>query len=151
MIIVGVDPGKITGIAIYVSADEFEDPSHGHTIVSEEVPAREVGTFLRQWTAGIHSKNMIWAVEKFIIMPGRPKTAQPDALLVTGIVQGLAVGSRYVEQGPGPAKRMCNDQVLKRLGWYTPTKDGHANDAKRHIVLAMATYYQEQFAAMAGY
>lgn len=145
MIIVGVDPGKITGLAIFVRALDGTDKIH-----AEEVPAREVGTLLRQWTAGIHDKSMIWAVEKFVIMPGRPQTSQPDALLVTGTVQGLAVGSRYVEQGPGPAKRICNDQMLKRLGWYTPTKDGHANDAKRHIVLAMATYYVPEFAAMVG-
>lgn len=149
MIIVGVDPGKVTGIAIFLSSDEYAEP-HGDTIHAEEVPAREVGTSLRRWTSGIHDKNLLWVVEKYITLPGRPKTNQPDALLVTGTVQGLAIGSRYEEQPPGPVKRLCSDAILKKLGWYTPTPDGHANDAKRHIVFAIAQYDPKRFADMVG-
>lgn len=145
MIIVGVDPGKVTGCAMFVR--DLDGVDH---ITSAEVPAREVGTFLLNWTCGIHEKSMIWAVEKYTVIPGRPKTSQPDALLVTGLVQGLAVGSRYVEQPPGPVKRLCSDSVLRKLGWYTPTPDGHANDAKRHVVFAIAQYYPDNYAELLG-
>lgn len=145
MIIVGVDPGKVTGIAMFVRTLRAGDLIH-----AEEVPAAQAGTFLRQWTAGIHDKEMIWAVEKYVMLPSRAKTAQPDALTVTGVVQGLAVGSRYVEQMAGPVKRLASDRVLKKLGWWQPTPDGHANDAKRQIVFAMAQYYPSSYAELLG-
>ena len=41
---------------------------------------------------------------------------------------------RFVRQTPAQAKSFGTDDKLRRLGWYTPTPGGHANDAARHLL-----------------
>ena len=38
-----------------------------------------------------------------------------------------------IEQTAAQAKGLVSDAMLRHLGWYTRTKDGHANDAARHL------------------
>jgi hypothetical protein len=37
-------------------------------------------------------------------------------------------------QTASQAKDLVTDAMLHHLGWYKKTKDGHANDAARHLV-----------------
>lgn len=75
-------------------------------------------------------------VENFIPRPG--VTWQPDALHIAGYARGRApqIGWRFQTQ-PTSIKKFATNDKLKRLGWYTPTKGGHVNDALRHLLHAL--------------
>lgn len=146
LLIVGVDPGKVTGIAIWWSGDP------GSPVYRREVPAVDVASDLREVLRTFERPTLI-ACERFIkATGGRPQTAQPDADRVIGAVRSLAdeLVVRCVYQSPGPAKRVAPDRLLRQLGWYTRTPDGHANDACRHVLLALATFHVEVFARLTG-
>jgi hypothetical protein len=46
-------------------------------------------------------------------------------------------GAEFVLPQPKPAeaKSFSTDAKLRAMGWYTPTRGGHVNDAKRHLLL----------------
>ena len=48
-------------------------------------------------------------------------------------------GVPFVLQQPAEAKSFSSDARLRALGWYHPSRGGHANDALRHLVLRLAT------------
>ena len=54
-----------------------------------------------------------------------------------GVVRFLCqyYGLPLTIQSPSSAKSFATDKKLKRIGWYTPTKGGHANDAARHLMV----------------
>jgi len=45
------------------------------------------------------------------------------------------------------AKSFATDDKLKVLDWYNRTPDGHANDAARHMLVAVRSSYPEIFNA----
>lgn len=148
LLIVGVDPGKVTGLAAW----RFRDTVGLYlTPERQEVSANDVTRVLRLMLR--FERPTLLACERFIkATGGRPQTAQPDADRVIGAVRSLAdeLVVRCVYQSPGPAKRVAPDRLLRQLGWYTRTPDGHANDACRHVLLALATFHVEVFARLTG-
>lgn len=137
MIAIGVDPGKVTGLAWWNS-----DTNVFH---SEETSAPDT---VLSCMMNVHSeKRLILGCERFTPRGNSHKmTAQPDALHVIGQVKSLCGLYRNVTwrlQPPSTAKRLTTDATLRRLGWYTPTKDKHANDAARHLMLILLTLESE--------
>ena len=150
MIIIGVDPGKVTGLAVWCDrrcgSDHPERPD-----TSEVANADVCGAMLRRMLSehdGV-KPNLI-AVERFV--QGSRKTRQPDALHVTGAVGGIAseLGVKVVYQSPSPALKIAPNTLLRRIGWYVASPGQHANAAQRHVLLALATFFPETFARLTG-
>ena len=125
--VLAVDPGKTSGWASWVN-DELQ---------VGESPFLEMGNLAMQW---LHQNDGIIVAESFIINAATVRKSQaPWSLEVIGVLRYVCVrrGLPLVLQTPADAKRFTSDDVLKRLGWYTPGK-GHANDTARHLVLYLA-------------
>lgn len=128
MIIVGIDPGNVTGVALWAVGD----PAPWW----HEIPAEVMGNWLR--TSGIPGlpRPIYMRYEKFTIMPNAVVTPQPDALEVTGVVKDFA-RQHWIELNhsqPRSSKKNHPDALLRKLGWFQRTKDGHANDAMRQVL-----------------
>lgn len=153
MIIAAVDPGKITGLAVWWDPEVYDATSHG-CLDTAEVEARHTAPVLRRMLRRDERDNyplpVAVAVERYV-QTGR-KTHQPQAHQVTGAVQALCdeLGIKCIHQAPGPAKRIGSTATLKRLGWWTPTPDDHANSALRHVLLSLATIAPERYARLIG-
>jgi hypothetical protein len=83
----------------------------------------------------------------------RVRTFQPDALEAIGMIKFIVKTSNrlnhiFILQGRAEAKKVAGTKDLKKLGWYKQTKDGHANDAALHILLALLTYYPQDYIAL---
>jgi hypothetical protein len=146
MILIGVDPGKVTGISIWWDPDFYE---RAHALdVMEVDDSTKVTARIRERLDG--ARPHLMAVERFHQDPR--KTSQPAASEVTGAVRSLAeeLHVRCVYQSPSPAKRIASTALLKRLGWWFPTPDGHQNAATAHVLLLMATFMPVKFGQLTG-
>lgn len=127
-IVFAYDPGLVTGWACYEPATQ--------AFVSGQVPGRH--DFYRQFEQSIAYGGTIEVVGEKFVITGRTATltAQYDALYINGTVDYLAekLGFPFELQTPREAKAFATDTKLKALGWYKPTKGGHANDATRHLL-----------------
>lgn len=135
MHIVGVDPGKISGLFIYNSSDTL----HLHT----EIDECGRNDLLHRIEESLRSFSII-ACERFTMLPSsRRHTSQTDALEIIGAIKYIA--STYDVKcelyGASEASKSGNDATLKLLGWYTPTKDHHANRAAAQVVHALTVHY----------
>lgn len=146
MILVGVDPGKATGIAVWCDGCGREHPDRPD-VAEVENSTTVAKVLLRMLTDHSHRPNLI-ALERFV--QGSRKTRQPDALQVTGQVGVIAadLGVKVVYQQPGSAKKIAPNPLLRRIGWYVASRDQHGNDATRHVLLALATFFPETFAKL---
>jgi hypothetical protein len=131
--IIAVDPGEMCGlIAIY---------SDGTLAFSMEAPPYETVSW-------VDAKPMIapdcrLVAERYVITQATVKmTRQTAALETIGALRYVASRHRipFSLQNRGDRHKVTNDQ-LRQLGWFMPTKDGHANDAARHAWLAFMGYY----------
>lgn len=130
MIIVGIDPGNVTGVALWAAGEDEKPGWH-------EIPADDMGAFLRE-RSGIAAlpRPVYMRYEKFTIMPNAVITPQPDALEVTGVVKDFA-RQHWIplsHSQPRTSKKNHPDALLRKLGWYVKTKDGHASDAMRQVL-----------------
>jgi hypothetical protein len=89
--------------------------------------------------------------ESFIPRPG-VRTWQPDALEMIGALRFVArrAGVAFETQSPAEAKRFSTNDKLKLLGWRSPTRGGHADDAARHLLLAAVRHGLIDAARFAG-
>lgn len=144
MIVIAVDPGLVTGIAWWIP-DLSPTPGCG------EFSKKNVGSVLEGLLQGKDPESVIVVCEKYVLLPG-VKSAQPEALMFMGVVEFLCqkYGVKLVWQFPRDAKKMCTDGFLRKTGWYMKTKDGHANDAMRHVGLWLALNQPEEFAKLIG-
>lgn len=148
MILVGVDPGNVTGIAVWWDPRVYVPPDARGPLDTAEVEAAAVPAVLRRMLDG--ERPTLIAVERY--KQNARKTHQPEAYHVTGVVRSLCedLMVRCVYQSPSPAQKIGSVQRLKQLGWYVKSKDGHANAASGHVLLAMATYWSETYANLIG-
>lgn len=151
MIVIGVDPGKITGIAIWQSPQELEKTIGMRAWTVTEVGNTQVLPTIRWLLRG--RKPTAIACERFVQGTGRRAMSfQGDALHISGEVSGLAqeLGCPFVRQLAGPAKKIAQDDVLRRLGCYTVSNDGHANDGCRQVIRYLADHHPDVFAELLG-
>lgn len=136
-VVLAVDPGGTTGVAWGVV-----NPGGLVTVGSGEVLGGDHGffKFFDQFvTAGYPLVTLV--CETFTITASTArKTQQPDALFIIGLLRYWSAkhGVTLHMQRPGEAKGFGTNDKLKHLGWYQPTKGGHANDAVRHLVTHLA-------------
>lgn len=122
MTLVGaIDPGLATGFAVYDSNTGW--------FASWEQEGMPDFTQL----AGC----AVLLCEKFDVNAKTAKlTRQDEAQLYTGMAQQFCLlqGIEF-HYSPRSAKKFSKDDKLKALYWYMRTKDGHANDAARHLLV----------------
>lgn len=149
MILVGVDPGKVTGISIWWDPDFYDLTDRTSPLdVAEVDDSTMVTAVIRRMLDG--QRPHIILCERCRQNPR--KTNQPEAVEVTGAVRSLAeeLHVRCVYQSPSPAKKLASSALLKRLGLWRPSDDGHQNAATSHVLLGMATFMPVRFAQLTG-
>lgn len=140
LFIIGVDPGKMTGVSIY---------SGLKLIYTAEVPAEEVTDLLTMKTLpALHGFRIIIAVERYVFgVSAVRKTRQSDPMKLTGQLEDVArryeAEFRLVSQAD--TKKMAPDKLLRQLGWHVKTKDGHSNDASRVVYTTLAQVDTTEF------
>ena len=131
--IIAIDPGKVSGLALW-------DERHPLTIHShEETPISTVDYVA---SACNIFTDVTVVTEKFTISERTIKTALSlDALDINGwlTIESPRMGFDLHFQMPSQAKAFSTDEKLKALDWYERTKDGHANDAARHLLVYLIT------------
>lgn len=125
-LLVAIDPGGTYGVAI-ARIDV--------TLVDVEAYEAQPYDALCQLEVMLGVVERVFC-ESFIPRPGI-RTNQPEALEGIGALRFICTkaGVPFELQSPADAKRFSTNDKLKRLGWYKPTRGGHANDALRHLLL----------------
>jgi hypothetical protein len=130
--IIAIDPGKISGIAVYDGSSQFR--TYEHDVQST---IRFVDNVWHQLHGDIEV-----VTEKFTISERTLKTALSlDALDINGwlVIESQRRDFPLKIQTPAQAKSFSTDDKLKALGWFNPSLDGHANDAARHLMVYLIT------------
>jgi hypothetical protein len=126
--VIAFDPGKETGWA-RMSEGEF---------ASGQAPLWDVVDWL--WSALDGGLRPTIFCEDFIITTATAKKSrQTDPLDGIGAIKWMAhrFDLALYMQSPSQAKTFATDDKLKVIGWYKPTKGGHANDAARHLMVGL--------------
>lgn len=135
-LVAAVDPGKVTGLSYLAVSQEAITTPQAHEMPVAQFFLHFAETFYR--VDDSPSLDLIVVTEKFQISERTIKTALSlDALDVNGWLKGEQLYLRnrpFYEQTAAQAKKFSTDQKLKALGWFERTKDGHANDANRHLL-----------------
>lgn len=134
MNLIGVDPGKKTGVAHF----------DGRQFRAWELQRLDVLTHVRGL---VGDRTTHIAIERFIIGTGTgKKTQQPDALEIIGSLVELEREEENISllrQNAADAKHAAPDVRLRAVGWYA-TRMGHANDAARHVWLLLLRFFPER-------
>lgn len=140
MIIIAVDPGETCGVA---TLDQ----------------CGQLAAFQRPWREAVEELIVPWldkhpdavcSVERFTIGQKTVKMSrQPTALHIIGLLKTecLRRKIKFVQYGPGDAKKLGGKKTQQRLGIYRPSED-HAVDAISHLLLTLATHDRRAFAAL---
>lgn len=131
-IVLAVDPGKITGYAIWNLSGLKE---------AGQLPEHEFLVFAEDLIAKYWAFDLRVVCESFRIS-AQTVTKGADAHWSIGQIRILNYWCRkedrsvpFVEQSPAEAKTFVTDAKLLRLGWRQATPGGHRDDAVRHLVL----------------
>jgi len=131
-VIIAIDPGKMSGGAVYRLNDQDGQPFSSWQCDFDELCKHMIEM------GAAHRDNLDVVSESFIITINTAKNTQAtwslELIGVARMVSRLYTGQELVLQTPAAAKRLCSDDLLKALGWYKPGQ-GHANDAARHLGL----------------
>lgn len=107
----------------------------GVNLSSSEMPWRDAVSYAERWCRAPEAKRVRIGSERYTIPTGRSVvTAQLDAIMCNGALDWLSSQRdvTFVQQPRAEVKKLVTDAVLRKLGWFKKTKDGHANDASRH-------------------
>lgn len=124
---IAIDPGKMTGWARIIDGNFLSGQAPLMDILDWAFMALETG--LRP----------IITVEDFIFTQQTlKKTRQTWSTEGLGALRWMAhhFDCEFEVQTPADAKRFADDDKLKAIGWWNPTKGGHANDAARHLMVS---------------
>jgi len=139
-IVCSIDPGKMSGVAAWRS----DAPA---CMVADELDPLETVLFVIDLYR-VHRSDLEVVSEKFTISERTIKTALSlDALDINGwlTMQCQLWGISYEQQTPTQAKKFATDDKLKAIDWFERTKDGHANDAARHLVVYLYRRHRTLF------
>jgi hypothetical protein len=138
-IVVGIDPGKTTGMFLYSPQGRIGPgwkglkPFYAWQQFGAEDAPRTLNGEIVDLTTRYGPRQVHIAVERFIINSRTAKSSQQaDALEITGMVKGFArlYTPNPVQQYMKANLKFANDDALRRAGWYSPQM-GHATDAAR--------------------
>lgn len=139
LVVVGIDPGKTTGMFMYAPQGRIGPgfgglkPFYAWQHFGAENAAVVLNSEITDLASRYGPSNVHIAVERFIINARTAKSSQQtDALEITGMVKGFAA-----LRTPNPVRqymkgnlKFANDEALRHAGWYS-SKLGHATDAAR--------------------
>jgi hypothetical protein len=120
------DPGKLTGVAWYDSAQEvFGSWQYDYADLK-----RKLCDFVRP---GLLSRLQI-GYERYIQLPGGYGESEHSTKAID-LIEETAVhyGFKVLAPRPAESRKLGNPEFLKRLGWWLPGKV-HANDAAQHLL-----------------
>ena len=124
---IAIDPGVGTGVGSFY-------PSTGVFHSEEMFDLQDVASWVRSFGRTDH---VVRITEKFIISSRTVKTkVYYESLYFNGWLSIEYAGR--IEQTAAQAKGYADDAMLHHFGWYLKTKDGHANDAARHLLYRMS-------------
>lgn len=141
-VIIGVDPGKVTGVARYVPRDVRQ-----RFLIPSEYAWKtlEVDNYINA-LALVHAEIQTWpsvhtSVERFTMNSGGgPRTSQPEALKIIGALEWI---THYAHAslsviGASDAAAAGSRETLEMLGWWTPSDpEHHRNRAAAQVAHAM--------------
>lgn len=130
-LIIGVDPGKMTGLAWLID-DTFK---------STDLAVLNACTVMDMLLREYEGCPIIIAVERYSITQQTSRlTRQYDALEVIGVCRWFAHShdAQFLLQSAAAAQRCGNRDVLRALGWWKPGGD-HLNKAAAQVALAYQT------------
>jgi hypothetical protein len=138
MIILSVDPGKASGIALLKWSEVKEEkPVIDFSVeVGPEAFAQMIDVGLMNVHANFHV-----VCERFTINAQTVRNSQaPYSLEQIGVLKHLCRVKGYnpesiIFQSPADAKNMFPNEALKKVGIWHKGGEGHANDALRHALL----------------
>lgn len=142
MIVLAVDPGKVTGWATWSDGD-FNAGQLGRA------------DFLR-WADELVPMYAVWdlhvVVEDFRITQ-QTLTKGREAHWAMGQIGCLEWWCEkyevpFTKQTPADAKRFVDDRKLRRVGWFESTPGGHRNDACRHLLLYLVKHGRVELGAL---
>lgn len=123
-----LDPGGTTGWA-FVHYDENTAP---FVSAQGQITGGVIGFLHWYTTLGVSWQGTV--CESFILRPG-VHGADITPAYVIGALEAQAFNNNEVVNYQAPSqKKLCDDDVLKRMGLYTPGKP-HSNDAIRHGII----------------
>lgn len=137
MDIIAIDPGKVTGIAIYNTEDQDGPETY-------EVPGGIVG-----FTEWFHDRIWGWGepdhilIEDWMVRPNTHKlTPEPDAYLIIGGIQMWCINQHMPLTKIGPSEHKSfngtgKSMKTRRLGWGERSKDNHHEDACSVLLLGL--------------
>ena len=133
--IIDVDPGNVCGIAILEPDFTFNSNE-----LSPMMTTRVVERVINERT------RCLIACERYDINGKKVLTQQLEALYTIGALRHIAAqyDVTFLLQNRSDAKKVT-DYTLKNFGWYKKTKDGHANDAARHVCQTLLTHYPARY------
>jgi hypothetical protein len=134
-ILIGVDPGKTTGLFVYSNGPRFGflDRQYLRDEVDAEQMPKRMSDLIVKATDYVGYGGVYIAVERYIVTGRTAKLSQQtDALEVTGMVKAFATlhTSNSIRQYMKANLKFANDAALRRAGWHS-SKLGHATDAAR--------------------
>lgn len=138
-VIIGIDPGETTGLALYESYDLVTRAS----MCLIECSAHRVEELIIEWSSRYPVTPIIWAVERFTVGADTlKKSRQPAAQHIFNIATNYVTAHREPADvlelnHPGPAKKIGTRQLRRQLGILKPGWR-HAGDASSHVLLALA-------------
>lgn len=150
MLIVGIDPGLITGL-FWVDTDVGVC---NHREDSGIAIGKSLRVVMRAWlnnAYGVESQVLV-GCEKYIITAHSAKTNQPEALENTGIVRFVCdeVGSIPLHLIiKANAMKIASNDRLKSVGWWGRGKT-HGNDAARVALATLAQHRPGVFQRLPG-
>ncbi len=123
MLYLAIDPGVVTGVAIWTPDMDLKTRECDHLQEVIGLVKFEMGKI----------EPCLPIVERFLISERTLKTKiYYESIHFEGWITLEYPGT--VQQTPAQAKGFATDEMLKHMGWYTKTEDGHANDAARHLL-----------------
>jgi len=138
LIVVAVDPGGTTGIAVFKFTEESVEYLEHHQLGDPDYVWQKIHSLVHYWQAGY---NTVLVVEQF---DQRPGIINPDFTpkYISRDITNNILDVDIVWQIPGqamnlvrpPSARHKGPDQLKRFGWYKTTNT-HANDAARHAIV----------------
>lgn len=136
--ILTVDPGLVCGVAIFT----MNTVTNVITLSSTELPWLEAVRYMNRWMIDdVTRRHLEVTAERYTMGNQRNLTPQPEALMTNGAVEYLCAlwEITFAYQPVTEPKKVVPDTLLKKLGWFKKTKDGHANDAARHVGYRLLT------------
>ena len=126
--IIGDDPGKMTGLFIF----------GGYDLNRIELPALEAADEVFR-CLNVHTGPHHIHAERFI-MQSKKQTQQPDALEHIGQLKWIAnyFGASFKLHSRSERARVTREQLMN-IGWWSPGKD-HVNQAARCALLGLVIH-----------